>query len=133
MNHPKANLTGVIIVDHGSRRASSNEMLLEVVKAFREKFSFSIVEPAHMEIAEPSIAAAFDACVSQGASHVVVFPYILSPGRHWSEDIPRLARQAAEMHHGVTHVVTRPFGIHPLMLTIINERIAECLEADKHR
>ena len=64
---------------------------------------------------------------------MVVFPYILSPGRHWSEDIPRLARQAAETHPGVTPVVTRPFGLHPLMLTIINDRIAERLEVDKHK
>ena len=52
--------TGIIIVDHGSRREESNQMLEEVAALFAKRFArrFSIVEPAHMEIAEPSIAIA---------------------------------------------------------------------------
>jgi sirohydrochlorin ferrochelatase len=76
-------ITAVIIVDHGSRREASNEMLLEAAKAFRASSGYSIVEPAHMEIAQPDIAAAYDRCVAQGATRVVVFPYFLSPGKHW--------------------------------------------------
>ena len=55
--------TGVIIVDHGSRRSESNEMLLEIVITFRQATQYAIVEPAHMELAEPSIATAFARCV----------------------------------------------------------------------
>ena len=87
-------IVGVIIVDHGSRRRESNEMLHEATARFAAQSEFSIVEPAHMELAEPSIAQAFDRCVSRGATEVIVFPYFLSPGRHWTEDIPRLAAAA---------------------------------------
>lgn len=118
---------GVVIVDHGSRRDESNEMLLDVVEAFRQQAAWTIVEPAHMELAEPSIATAFARCVKQGAQLVIVFPYFLAPGRHWNEDIPRLAAEAARSHRGVRHLVTAPLGLHPLMLQIINERIASCL------
>ena len=38
--------------------------------------------PAHMELADPSIAAGFAACVQAGATDVVAFPYMLSPGKH---------------------------------------------------
>ena len=82
---------GIILVDHGSRRAESNDMLLDVVRNFAESSGLSIVEPAHMELAEPSIATAFARCVKRGATTVLVFPYFLLPGRHWNEDIPRLA------------------------------------------
>ena len=89
--------TGVIIVDHGSRLAESNQMLERLAKMFGERFAdrYQIVEPAHMELAEPSIATAFARCVERGATTVVVFPYFLLPGRHWNDDIPRLAAAAA--------------------------------------
>ena len=121
------NLLGTVIVDHGSRKPESNELLLAVVEMFRQQSGLAIVEPAHMELAEPTIATAFDRCVEQGARTVVVFPYFLAPGRHWSEDIPRLAAAAAAHHPHVQHLVTAPLGLHPLMGQIIGQRIATCL------
>jgi sirohydrochlorin ferrochelatase len=118
---------GIILVDHGSRRDESNDMLLDVVREFAHATGLPIVEPAHMELAEPSIATAFGHCVAQGAKTVVVFPYFLSPGRHWHDDIPRLAGDAAQTHPGIRYLVTAPFGLHPLMNDVIRDRIADCL------
>ena len=117
----------VILVDHGSRREKSNVMLLDVVRSFVESSGLPIVEPAHMELAEPSIATAFARCVERGATTVVVFPYFLLPGRHWSDDIPRLAAAAAARHPGIRYLVTAPFGLHPLMAQVIEQRIEHCL------
>ncbi|QDU57049.1 Sirohydrochlorin ferrochelatase [Aeoliella mucimassa] len=80
-----------------------------------------------MELADPTVAQAFAACVEQGAKTVVVFPYFLSPGRHWSQDIPRLAAAAAAEHPGVSHLVTAPLGLHSLICDVISERITTCL------
>lgn len=120
--------TAILIVDHGSRRVESNDLLLEVVAMFRRVSGLAIVEPAHMEIAEPSIDVAFARCAEQGATMVIVFPYFLSPGRHVSEDIPRLAAQAAERFPDVRHIVTAPLGLHDLMGEIMQQRIAQCLD-----
>ena len=120
--------TAIIIVDHGSRRTESNELLLEVVQRFADVAPFDIVEPAHMELAEPNIATAFESCVARGATHVVVFPYFLSPGRHWKQDIPALVKAAAIEHPDVSWTVTAPFGQHDGMLQIIQERIAEATQ-----
>lgn len=119
--------TAIIIVDHGSRRAESNDLLLEVVAMFRRVSGLSIVEPAHMEIADPSIDAAFARCADQSATTVIVFPYFLSPGRHVSEDIPRLAAKAAKPFPGVRHIVTTPLGLHDLMGEIMQQRVVQCL------
>lgn len=118
---------GIIIVDHGSRRAASNALLEEVVRQYAESATQEIVEPAHMDLASPTISEAFDRCVARGARTVVIHPYFLLPGRHWSEDIPRLAAQAASLHPGVKYLVTAPLGLHPLMSEIINDRIEHCL------
>jgi sirohydrochlorin ferrochelatase len=118
---------GVIVVDHGSRRGESNELLFAVVQQFAEATGLSIVEPAHMELAEPSIDTAFSRCVARGAKLVVVFPYFLSPGRHWQDDIPQLTVAAARKHPGVRYLVTAPFGLHPLMAEVMRQRIEHCL------
>ena len=60
--------------------------------------SETIIEPAHMEMAEPSIKTAFMKCVQRGATKIICHPYFLSRGRHVMEDIPELVAQAAEEH-----------------------------------
>lgn len=126
--------TGIILVDHGSRRAESNDLLVQVADFYRgytrrdrPEEQWPIVEPAHMELAEPSIAQAFDRCVAQGAKKVVVMPYFLSPGKHWFKDIPELTRQAAQRHPGVSFLVTAPLGLHPLIAQIIDARVGHCI------
>ncbi|MBM3634032.1 MAG: cobalamin biosynthesis protein CbiX [Actinobacteria bacterium] len=119
---------GVIVVDHGSRRAESNEMLEELTRrSISERLEYDIVEPAHMELAEPSIATAFDRCVARGATMVVIQPYFLLPGKHWKQDIPELAAEAASHHPGVEYLVAAPFGVHPLMADVVRARVEYCL------
>ncbi len=119
---------GIIVVDHGSRRAKSNAMLEDLVRGpIAETLAYDIVEPAHMELAEPSIATAFDACVARGATTVVIQPYFLLPGRHWNVDIPELAQAAAARHPGVEYLVAAPFGQHPLMADVVSARLEYCL------
>ena len=125
---------GIIVVDHGSRRDESNRKLLEFVEMFRGIAPCRIVEPAHMELASPSIAEAFDRCVERGATRVVVSPFFLLPGRHWQQDIPQLAAAAAARHSGVEYLVAAPLGLHPLLAQALNDRIHQCLEhATGHR
>lgn len=124
---PASEALGVVIVDHGSRRASSNAMLEEFTRRFLDATAYPIVEPAHMELAEPSIADAFKRCVERGARRVVVMPYFLSPGRHWHRDIPELTRAAAAEHPGVEFLVGSPIGLHPLMVGVIEARLEHCL------
>ena len=103
-------------------------MLLQVVANFRRQNpTWQVVEPAHMELAEPSIATAFAACVSQGAQRIVVMPYFLLPGKHWDQDIPRLTAEAAASHPGVEFMVTAPIGLHPAMAQVIQSRIDHCV------
>ena len=120
---------GIILVDHGSERAEANDLLLDVVEQFRQATGARIVEPAHMELAVPSIADAFGRCVAQGARRIVIHPYFLAPGRHGASDIPRLASEAAQAHPGVDFAVTEPLGLDSRMSEIILRRIQEALSS----
>jgi len=123
VRHPLA----VIVVDHGSRRIESNESMELFVRSSADRLPYPIVEPAHMELAEPSIGTAFDRCVDAGAATVVIAPYFLGPGSHWDRDIPLLAGEAAARHHGIGWLVTAPLGPHPLLMDIVDQRVEHCL------
>ncbi len=123
----EADSTGFVIVDHGSRREEANRRHESFVSQWRERSGHPIVEPAHIELAEPSIGEAFDACVAAGATTVVIAPYFLWPGNHWDRDIPALASEASGRHPGVRHLVTAPLGPHPLLMDVVASRIDHCL------
>lgn len=119
----------IVIVDHGSRLDQSNQMLEEVAAAFGKRFAerYSIIEPAHMELAEPSIGTAFGRCVERGAKCIVVCPFFVGPGKHWTHDISRLAGDAARKYPDVEHHVAPTLGIDDLILDLLNKRLEECL------
>lgn len=81
-----------------------------------------IVRPAHMEIAEPNVEQGFASCVEAGATEVVAFPYMLSPGRHSIEHIPEMVAAAAKPFPGVSFHVTPSFGVHEKLGELILSR-----------
>ncbi|MBC7783440.1 MAG: hypothetical protein H7144_06325 [Burkholderiales bacterium] len=122
--------TGIIIVDHGSRRMESNRALEEVARQFAARFAgtYPIVEPAHMELCEPSIDSAYANAVARGATRIVVAPYFLSVGKHWTRDIPSLLSQAALRHPGTEYQLVEPLGIDSLILDLLNKRVTQTAE-----
>lgn len=116
----------LIIVDHGSVFQEANEQLAKIAELLRgREHGFDIVRHAHMELAPPTIAEAFDDCVREGADEITVHPYFLAPGRHSTTDIPRLVLEAASKHQGVACRVTAPLGVHEKILELVLERATE--------
>ena len=105
-------------------------MLEELARLFAQRFKdrYTIVEPAHMELAEPSIATAYAKCVKRGASQIIVCPFFLGPGKHWTQDIPRLTAEAARQHPGTRYHVAQTLGIDDLILDLLAKRAAWCTE-----
>ena len=101
----------LLIVDHGSTRKEANEMLGEVAGIIRALRPGLPVHFAHMELSEPTIAQGFERCVRDGATEVIVHPYMLSPGRHATKDIPNMVAECAARHPGVAFRVTQPLGL----------------------
>ncbi|MCA9774564.1 MAG: hypothetical protein KC466_19245 [Myxococcales bacterium] len=117
-------MRALLIVDHGSRRAEANQVLVAVEAMLRAEGTFPIVHHAHMELAGPTIAEAFDRCVGDGATEIVVHPYFLGPGNHSRTDIPALVEAASQAHPQVRWRVTEPLGVHPKLCEIVLERAA---------
>jgi sirohydrochlorin ferrochelatase len=117
-----------LLIDHGSRRSEANALLDQVASRVKDRMGAdAIVEAAHMEIAEPTIAQGFARCVEQGATMVVVHPFMLAPGRHVTEDLPRLVSEAADAHAGVSFVMAPPLGGHAGIIDAVIERCQDAL------
>lgn len=116
-------MKAILLIDHGSIKAEANEMLGAVAAMVQEMAGPDVVVGfAHMELAEPDIDKGFAECVARGATEVVAFPYMLSPGKHSTRDIPRLVAAAAAKHASVAYTVTPAFGVHEKLGEVVLER-----------
>ncbi|HEY8832398.1 MAG TPA: CbiX/SirB N-terminal domain-containing protein [Gemmatimonadaceae bacterium] len=116
-------MKGILIVDHGSQKREANEMLGSVADLIQRMAGPEVVvRHAHMELALPDIAAGFSSCVQAGATDVTVFPYMLSPGRHSTADIPRMVANVAKTFPNVSFSVTPAFGLHEKLAEVVLER-----------
>lgn len=118
----------LLLIDHGSRRNEANELIERVADLVRERIAPGhIVEFAHMELAEPTIACGYAKCVERGATTVVAHPFMLAPGRHVREDVPKLLADAAAKHPGTKYLVSEPLGAHPAIADIVLDRFKSAL------
>ncbi|MFL5524096.1 MAG: CbiX/SirB N-terminal domain-containing protein [Gemmatimonadaceae bacterium] len=116
-------MKGILIVDHGSVKAEANDMLRCMSNLVQMMAGPQVVvRYAHMELAAPDIARGFADCVEAGATEVTVFPYMLSPGKHSTRDIPRLVAQSAKPFGHVTFNVTPAFGVHEKLAELVLDR-----------
>jgi len=116
-------MKGILIVDHGSQKREANDMLRVMADLIQTMAGPDVVvRYAHMELADPDIAAGFSGCVQAGATDVTVFPYMLSPGRHSTADIPRIVANVARAFPKVSFSVTPAFGLHEKLAEVVLER-----------
>jgi sirohydrochlorin ferrochelatase len=127
---------GILIIDHGSMKEAANQMLECVGELVQQMAGKEvIVRIAHMELAAPSVADGFAACVAAGATEIVAFPYMLSPGKHSTRDIPRMVAEISANYPGISVQVTPAFGVNEQLAAVVLSKagIASITRADPHR
>ena len=113
-------MKAILLIDHGSRRDAANEMMDCMANLVQAMAGPDVIARyAHMELAEPSIEAGLRSCVEAGATDVICFPYMLSPGKHSTGDIPRMVAAAAAAYPELTVHVTNAFGVHEGLAELI--------------
>ncbi|MEP6733490.1 MAG: CbiX/SirB N-terminal domain-containing protein [bacterium] len=116
-------MKAILLIDHGSRRDEANEMMDCMANLLQALAGPEVVARyAHMELAEPSIETGLRHCVEAGATEIIVFPYMLSPGKHSTGDIPRMIAAAAVQYPNLQIRVTNAFGVHENLGLLILER-----------
>jgi sirohydrochlorin ferrochelatase len=110
----------VVIVDHGSRNTGANAVVEELARLVQSRAGAQAsVSFAHMELGEPSLPAAIEACVAAGARVVIVQPLFLAPGKHAVTDIPGMVSDARRRFPDVEFQLGGVIGADPLLADIL--------------
>jgi sirohydrochlorin ferrochelatase len=113
----------LIIVAHGSRKASSNEE----VKALGEKVKsllnehYSFVMTAFLEFATPSLEESMLYCIDKGISEIVIIPYFLASGNHVTRDIPEVLQKIQASHPKVKITLKEHLGSSSGMVRLLSD------------
>jgi sirohydrochlorin cobaltochelatase len=121
--------TAVVLVGRGSTDPDGNADIAKTARLFFEGREFSMVEPAFVSLADPSVPAALERCRLLGARRIVVLPYLLFDGV-----LPdRVVAQAEDFAaaHPSLDVRTAPLlGIDDRIVRLVLERYAEAVAGD---
>lgn len=114
-------MKALLLVAHGSRRATSNEEVIEMSNKLKKHCDgeFEIVRPAFLELAEVLIPDGIKQCVNDGATSITVLPYFLNSGRHVIEDIPNIVNAEKESYPDVSIKISSHLGASEMMMDIL--------------
>jgi sirohydrochlorin ferrochelatase len=87
-----------------------------------EEAGLHLVEVAFLDCAQPDLLTSIGKLVQCGAGRVVVIPYFLTPGRHTTQDLPRIVEEAGRIYTGVRIDVTETLDGHPALGAILLQR-----------
>lgn len=113
----------LILVAHGSRKASSNEE----VKSLTEKLEalvgqkYAMVTTAFLEFTEPSLEEGMLSCIEKGAREIVILPYFLASGNHVTRDIPEAVQKIEASHPQVKITLKEHIGSASGMVSLLSD------------
>ncbi len=121
--------TALLLIAHGSRQAEANTDLLDLAQRLRHSGHYAVIEPAFLELAEPTIEQAGRRCVERGAERILLLPYFLSAGVHVRRDLQEHRDRLAREFPAVAVALAEPLGPHPLLDAIVVQHAADAESA----
>jgi sirohydrochlorin ferrochelatase len=122
-NNPPEQRTAVLLIAHGSREPAANDDLHALADRLVASGEHPIVVACFLELAEPDIPTGGERCVACGATRVLMVPYFLSEGVHLRRDLTAARDELQARHPGVEFRLGPPLGPHPLLDSLVAERI----------
>jgi len=117
----------LLVVGHGSRSAAGVAEYWRLADVVRSQAPDVEVGCGFIELARPDLDTAVDDLVERGATSVVASPLILLGAGHLKNDGPAALHRGRHRHPGVDFHYARDLGIHPLVLAVAGDRIAEAV------
>jgi sirohydrochlorin ferrochelatase len=124
-------MNALLLLAHGSPRASANAALERLVDRLSTRPDFAMVRVGYLECNVPSIPEAIDACVEAGATDLVVVPWFLHVGTHVAQDLPAFLREGRERHPNVRFRLSDYVGLSPQVTGILADRAVAILQANE--
>ncbi len=124
---------GIILFAHGSVVEEANQSVHDLASQIRHLGRFHFVRAAFLDCAHPNLGEAIAEAVNAGSARVIVIPYFLTMGIHLQRDLPSLVAPERKKYPHVAIDVGQSLEGHPLMWSIILERIEQALQAGGSR
>ncbi|HEX4018079.1 MAG TPA: sirohydrochlorin chelatase [Frankiaceae bacterium] len=123
MSHP------LLIVGHGTRDAAGVAGFSSLVERVAERAGpRTPVRGGFIELSAPPLRAAVSELVDLGARDVDVVPLVLVAAGHAKGDIPAALTREQQRHPGLAYRYGRPLGPHPVLLDLLDRRLAEVVD-----
>ena len=117
----------IILFAHGSVVEEANQGIHDLASQIRSLGRFHFVRAAFLDCAHPNLGEAIDEAVQAGTTRVIVIPYFLTMGIHLRRDLPSLIAPEREKHPRMVIEVGQSLEGHPLMSSLILERVEQAL------
>jgi len=125
MGGPVAVRQALLLIAHGSRYDEANDDLRWLAAGLAQHGGYEAIEPAFLELAEPTIEQAGERCVERGAERVLMVPYFLSAGLHVREDLRAARDELSRRHPQVEFLLCEPLGRDERLIDVALARIRE--------
>jgi sirohydrochlorin cobaltochelatase len=120
----------LLVAGHGTRDEAGARELFALVDRVRALAPGLAAAGGFIELSMPPVAAAAADLVAGGADDIVVVPLMLLAAGHAKNDIPALIARLRIEHPGVRFRYGRDLGLHPTLLSLIDERLAAAVAPD---
>lgn len=120
-------LKGVLILGHGSRKASALDVIEITAKRVADALGEQVrVGVAYAELSEPDINQALEAMLRDGPlERLDIVPLFLAAGRHVREQIPEAVAALSKQHPDIDIQLTAHIGPDPLLSDIVLARLEQ--------
>lgn len=126
-NTNRATSCGVLVIGHGTRDPRGVAEFLETTRLLAARLAPLPVEPAFLELAQPTIAEGWRRLVARGPSSVLVSPLLLFAAGHAKRDIPAAVAEAASEFPAMTFRLVPHLGCHPALIERSADRVRAAL------
>ncbi|MGH3578934.1 MAG: sirohydrochlorin chelatase, partial [Mycobacterium sp.] len=116
---------GLLLIGHGSRSELGVDQCRQLAREVERLAPQLAVELGFIELARPDLPSAIDALVSRGCRNVIGVPLVLLGAGHLKLDGPAALSRGRLDHPGTTFAYARDLGVHPWVLEVAEDRIAE--------
>ena len=114
--------TALLLIAHGSREGEANADLLYVAEEIRRQGIYKVVEPAFLELAEPTIRQAAERCAAADVERIIIVPYFLSAGVHVRRDLYNPRNRLADAFPNIRFDLAEPLGRSRKLVDLVVER-----------
>ena len=118
-------MKAVLYICHGSRVKKGRDEALAFIERTKPFIDIPIQEACFLALAEPTIEQGIARCVTQGATEIIAFPFLLLAAGHAKQDIPLELEKAKFAFPSITFHCAQPLGVHEAMVDILVERMKE--------